>query len=91
MSNRDKRYLLALLFAVLWYVVSLASGCKSVDAPFRFFSGCYNYGIDWNAFMAPIGLFAIAAFPISIVYFLMRLVEISFGMIKNVIRKEKKR
>lgn len=54
--RRDLIWLAVLLLCALYACVLRLSGCKVADGPFAFVRGCHNGGIDWNAFMAPIGM-----------------------------------
>ena len=81
-SRRDKLWFLMVLLCILYFIVLSLSECSWVDGPFAFVRGCQNYGIDWNAFMAPIGLFIIVfAIPFSSVYWLLRIVQLGYGFV----------
>ena len=73
MTKRDLRYILVLLFCILWFFVLNASGCEFRDSPVVFVKGCNNYGIDWNTIIAPTGVIAIIALPASLLYFFLRI------------------
>jgi hypothetical protein len=80
-SARDKVYFLLFLSGILYFSILAASGCRWVDGPFAFVRGCYNYGIDWNSFMAPVGFVVICGtFPLSIVYWLLKLLKTIFKL-----------
>ena len=76
MSNRDIRYGFVLLLCIFWFLVLNLSNCEWVDSPFGFVRGCNNYGISWNKFMAPTGMFVVLALPISFLYFILRAPEV---------------
>ncbi len=82
MSKEDQYWLLTLLLVVLYFAVLALSGCEFLDAPFGFVRGCFNYGIDWNAFMAPLGMVMLVALPCSLIYWLSRL----FGLFGRLAR-----
>ena len=73
---RDQIYFLWLLLAILYGLVLRSSHCQMVDSPLAFVRGCHNFGIDWNSFMAPVGLVVGLTLPLAIVYFLLRLPQI---------------
>ena len=83
MDKRDKRYILAFLLAVGWFTLLRVSGCELLDSPLGFVKGCYNYGINWNSFMAPTGFFAVMALPFCILFFISRLTRVIISSIKN--------
>ncbi len=56
--------------SVVYWLVIIYSGCDFQDGPFTFVRGCYNYGIDWNKFMAPIGMVVLWTTMASIGYWL---------------------
>ncbi len=85
-SNRDKVWALMVLLCTLYFIVLSLSDCPWVDGPFAFVRGCQNYGIDWNAFMAPIGFFIIVfAVPFSVVYWILRILQIGYSSIVHVV------
>ncbi|MGL1958018.1 MAG: hypothetical protein OCD00_11960 [Colwellia sp.] len=82
MKKRDKFYILIALLCWLWFAVISASGCEFLDAPFAFVSGCHNYGVNWNAVLAPTGLLVLFAGPVCALYFLYRLLQIMLWLLK---------
>lgn len=73
------------LLSIIYFIVLSLSECPWVDGPFAFVRGCQNFGIDWNAFMAPIGLFIIVfACPFSLVYWLLRILQLGYRSIVHV-------
>ncbi len=87
MKPRDKFYVLVALICWLWFAVISASGCEVLDSPFGFVSGCYNYGVNWNAFMAPSGFLVFLAVPICLIYFLYRVAQLLYMLLKIGINK----
>ena len=84
-SKRDKLWFLMVLLCILYFMVFSLSECLWVDGPFAFVRGCQNFGIDWNAFMAPIGFFIIVfAIPFSSVYWLLRILQLGYRSIVHV-------
>lgn len=77
-SFRDKLWFFWFLFCVLYFSVLFASGCHWNNGPLAFVRGCKNYGIDWNAFMAPIGAVVVLLVPLTIVYWIWRGFEVLF-------------
>ena len=75
-SRRDLAWAAVLLLCVLYFYVLHLSRCPWVDGPFAFVRGCHNGGIDWNAFMAPIGMVVMFALPMSVVYWVLRGLQI---------------
>ncbi|MEZ8132022.1 hypothetical protein [Enterovibrio norvegicus] len=82
MKPRDKIYVLIALICWLWFAVVSASGCEMLDSPFGFVSGCYNYGIPWNSFIAPTGMLVFLAVPLCILYFMYRVTQLIFMLLK---------
>lgn len=70
--RRDLAWAAVLLLCVLYFYVLHLSRCPWVDGPFAFVRGCHNGGIDWNAFMAPIGMVVMFALPMAVVYWMWR-------------------
>lgn len=68
----------------LFYILHL-SKCKWVNGPFAFFHGCYNGGIDWNSFMAPIDMVVVLALPLSIVYWILRCLQVNYRLLLRLI------
>lgn len=79
MTKRDKFYILLALLCWLWFALISASGCEFLDSPFGFVGGCYNYGVNWNAVIAPTGVLVLFAIPVCVLYFTFRFIRISFG------------
>ncbi len=78
MTKRDKFYVLLALLCWLWFAVISASGCEFLDSPFGFVGGCYNYGVNWNAIIAPTGVFVLFAMPACVLYFIFRILKVVF-------------
>ena len=72
MSTRDKAFLFVFLLSVFWFCLLRLSGCQIVDSPFGFVSGCDNYGVDWNLYLAPSGMIVLFALPVSALYLMMQ-------------------
>jgi hypothetical protein len=87
MKSRDKYYVLTALICWFWFAVLYASGCQFLDSPFGFVSDCYNYGINWNAFIVPSGVLVLIATPVCFLYYLLRVLQIFFILLKLGINK----
>ncbi len=74
-STGDKTWGLIFLLVLLYFLVIRASGCAISESPLGFVQGCHNHGIDWNAFMAPVGLVVVILLPLSAAYWLLRIVH----------------
>lgn len=72
---------------MLYFAVLFASGCQLVDSPLAFVHGCKNYGIDWNSFMAPVGMFVVLLVPLTIVYWIARFFQGFFSLTHYVYTK----
>ena len=83
MNKKDIFYLLALLLFPLWVVVLQLSGCEIVDGPFAFVRGCTNHDISWNQYIAPTGMISIFIFPVSLLYFSIRITKFLFVLVKR--------
>ena len=88
-GERDKRYFFVFLLCSLWWATLSASNCTFVDGPFAFVRGCDNYGIEWNSFMAPTGMFVVIAMPVTILYFILRTISVLFSSIRKLIIRNK--
>jgi len=83
MNRQDKIYIILTIFIVLYSFVLHYSKCEIADGPFAFVRGCYNDGIDWNSFMAPIGFLVICILPFTFFYWIIRFFGIATTMIKQ--------
>nr|WP_086937394.1 hypothetical protein [Thaumasiovibrio occultus] len=66
------------------------SECELIDSPFGFVKGCTNFGINWNAFMAPTGSVLFIALPFSIIYFIGRALRLVASLLRYLVRKIKR-
>lgn len=76
--RRDLAWAAVLLSCALYFYVLHLSRCPWVDGPFAFVRGCHNGGIDWNAFMAPIGMVVMFALPLAVVYWMLRVLQMIY-------------
>ena len=83
-SRADTLWLLASLLCALYFAVLALSGCAWQAGPFAFVSGCFNHGIDWNRFMAPLGAVVLCLLtPLAVVYWLMRVPQLGWQLFKR--------
>lgn len=83
-SRADTRWLLAALLCALYFAVLKLSACPWQAAPFAFVSGCFNHGIDWNRFMAPLGAVVLCLLtPLATLYWLLRLPQLGWQLVKR--------
>lgn len=85
--RRDLAWAAVLLLCVLYFYVLHLSRCPWVDGPFAFVRGCHNNGIDWNAFMAPIGMVVMLAMPMAVVYWVRRVLQFLYRGIRRGFRR----
>lgn len=78
LSRKDGFYLLLFCFFLIWVALVKFSGCAWNNAPLAFVRGCTNHGFEWNTIIAPMGMIAILALPISLLYWLCRLIEVLY-------------
>ena len=86
-SSRDKLWLFWALVCVLYFSVLSASNCNWNNAPLAFVRGCKNYGIDWNAFMAPIGAVVVLLLPLTLLYWVLRAFQVLLSKIRQLAAK----
>lgn len=80
----DTLWLLAVLLCTLYFALLKLSACPWQSAPFAFVAGCFNHGIDWNRFMAPLGAVVICLLtPLATVYWLLRLPQLGWQLVKR--------
>ena len=81
-SRRDWIWLLMVALSAAYFVLLALSGCTWQPGPLAFVHGCFNYGIDWNSFMAPLGLVVICVLtPLTLVYWLLRLPQLGWRLL----------
>ena len=86
-SSRDKLWLFWALVCILYFSVLLASNCNWNNAPLAFVRGCKNYGIDWNAFMAPIGAVVVLLLPLTLLYWVLRAFQALLSKVRHLAAK----
>ena len=86
-SARDKLWFFWALVCVLYFSVLSASNCHWNNAPLAFVHGCKNYGIDWNAFMAPIGAVVVLLMPLTAIYWVLRAFQVLLSRIRQFVAK----
>ena len=94
MTKLDVFFIPLTIVVILWWWALVYSGCELLDSPFGFVRGCYNYGINWNSFMAPVGFFVIILTPFSLFYSGVRVVISllvkAFKLYRNSLRPDSK-
>ena len=73
LTRGDRWALAAFAYSVGYFLLLKGSGCPLQSGPLAFVNGCQNFGIDWNRFMAPLGLPVILLLPLACGYALWRL------------------
>lgn len=83
-SRRDWIWLLMAALVAAYFVLLALSGCAWQPGPLAFVHGCFNHGIDWNSFMAPLGLVVICLLaPLALVYWLLRLPQLGWRLLMH--------
>ncbi len=89
-SRRDWIWLLMVALNAAYFALLAFSGCAWQPGPFAFVEGCFNHGIDWNSFMAPLGLVVICLLtPLTLVYWLLRVPQLGWRLLRRYWRRRR--
>ena len=83
------KYIVVIALCSLWLLIFKLSGCELLDSPFGFVSGCKNYGVNWNSFLAPSGFLLISIAPLAVIHFLVTVIGALIRRIKLAIKNQK--